>query len=183
MTLLVGPQQRQVLNAKVQGLKVAAAALAVSSAKTKSRVIVTRAQSLFSDQLLSLQRRLCASGSSDTGRLQALSVQSELQSITTVKIRRAQPEQGWQQQTSSFTRICHSLRPNPAHEHLEQHATRACDAPASPPPPRPPTCAAASAPRYGVSGLGPGCQALQPGGKGGTLGTARLIERKLEWLR
>ncbi len=53
-----------------------------SSAKTKSRVLVTRVQYLFSDQLLSLQRRLYTSGTSDTGRLQALSVQSELQTIS-----------------------------------------------------------------------------------------------------
>ncbi len=52
-----------------------------SSAKTKSRVLVTRVQSLFFDQL-SLQRRLYTSGMSDTGRLQALSVQLELRSIT-----------------------------------------------------------------------------------------------------
>ena len=38
-------------------------ATAVSSAKTKSRVLVICAQSLFSDQLLSLQRRLHTSGS------------------------------------------------------------------------------------------------------------------------
>jgi hypothetical protein len=59
-----------------------------SSAKTKSRVIVVRVQSLSSDQSLSLQRRLHTSGRSDTGRLQALSVQLELRSISWVSTTR-----------------------------------------------------------------------------------------------
>ena len=74
-----GQHQRHVLNAIEGRNEYLRRRLGGSSAKTKSRVRVTCGQSLISDQLLSLQRRLYTPG---IVRLQAHTVPVELQSIT-----------------------------------------------------------------------------------------------------
>ena len=70
-----------------KGIKAKGAAVSGTLAKTKSRVLVSLDQSLFSDQSLSFKRRLYTSGTSDTGRLQALSVQLEPRSIRLFHLR------------------------------------------------------------------------------------------------
>ncbi len=72
-----GNNQWHKIDARAKAINSCGTATAVAQ-QDKSRVLVPCDQS----QSLSLQRRLHTSGRSDTGRLQALSVQLELQSIS-----------------------------------------------------------------------------------------------------